>query len=229
MITVRHLGPENLRLCVVRANSITLSNPPEGFDARLEKMLLSRRHGLSPEEDAWRQSVRDILRHGRYKPTGRGKPASEYLLRAAAEQTFPRINAAVDICNYISLLSLLPVSVWDTDKAASQQYVVRLGAAAESYVFNNAGQTIGVEDLVVGASVEGADEVGIPRVNPVKDSMETKTSDATRNVAAIVYARVDDGPTGSLDSICRLFRDLLAACAAEAEAAVLCHRDTVKI
>ncbi len=29
--------------------------------------------------------MRKLLRHGGYKPTGRGKPASEYLVRAAGE------------------------------------------------------------------------------------------------------------------------------------------------
>ena len=29
--------------------------------------------------------MRELLRYGGYKPTGRGKPASEYLVRAAGE------------------------------------------------------------------------------------------------------------------------------------------------
>ncbi len=37
---------------------------------------------LAREEET-RRAVRDLLRHGGYKPTGRGKPASEYLVRAA--------------------------------------------------------------------------------------------------------------------------------------------------
>ena len=32
-----------------------------------------------------RVATRDLLRHGGYKPTGRGKPASEYLVRAVGE------------------------------------------------------------------------------------------------------------------------------------------------
>ena len=35
-----------------------------------------------------RQDVRDLLRHGGYKPTGRGKPASEYLVRAATADLY---------------------------------------------------------------------------------------------------------------------------------------------
>ena len=49
----------------------------------------------SERSGARRASVRDMLRFGAYKPTGRGKPASEYLLNAAAEGHFPFISAAV--------------------------------------------------------------------------------------------------------------------------------------
>ena len=43
----------------------------------------------SPHSAALKAAVRDLLRFGAYKPTGRGKPASEYLLNAAAEGTVP--------------------------------------------------------------------------------------------------------------------------------------------
>src|SRR5687768_18064882 len=50
-------------------------------------------------DDQVRGAVRDLLRHGGYKPTGRGKPASEYLIRAVAEGALTSINPAVDCCN----------------------------------------------------------------------------------------------------------------------------------
>src|SRR5512147_1785432 len=64
-------------------------------------------------DDAVRAAVRDLLRHGGYKPTGRGKPASEYLIKAATEGGLNAINAAVDACNVASLHSGLPISVVD--------------------------------------------------------------------------------------------------------------------
>src|SRR4051812_32529572 len=48
-------------------------------------------------DDSVRSAVRDLLRHGGYKPTGRGKPASEYLVRAATEGQLSSINLAVDV------------------------------------------------------------------------------------------------------------------------------------
>src|SRR5690606_30133755 len=49
-------------------------------------------------DETLRAAVRDMLRHGGYKPTGRGKPASEYLVRAASESRLQSINLAVDAC-----------------------------------------------------------------------------------------------------------------------------------
>src|SRR3954468_5867212 len=60
-------------------------------------------------DDAVRAAVRDLLRHGGFKPTGRSKPASEYLLRAVGDGQLAPINLAVDVCNAVSLHSGLPV------------------------------------------------------------------------------------------------------------------------
>src|SRR6266550_3991359 len=55
-------------------------------------------------DDTVREAVRALLRHGGFKPTGRSKPASEYLIKAAREGLRP-INLAVDACNAVSLHS----------------------------------------------------------------------------------------------------------------------------
>jgi DNA/RNA-binding domain of Phe-tRNA-synthetase-like protein len=130
-----------------------------------------------------------MLRYGKYKPSGRSKPASEFLLQAATANTFPVINAPVDINNAISLESGFPASIMDLDLCGD---VLRLrrGRPGESYVFNPAGQSIDLEDLlVVAKAANGADE---PCANPVKDSMTTKVSSATRRLAAILYAPSDE-------------------------------------
>src|SRR5687768_13246012 len=67
-------------------------------------------------DDAVREAVRDLFRHGGFKPTGRSKPASEYLIRAVEEGKLSSINAAVDVCNVVSLHSGLPISVVDLDR-----------------------------------------------------------------------------------------------------------------
>src|SRR5262244_1087829 len=53
-------------------------------------------------DDNVRDVVRALLRHGGFKPTGRSKPASEYLLKAVREGALSSINVAVDVCNVVS-------------------------------------------------------------------------------------------------------------------------------
>src|SRR2546422_4546520 len=67
-------------------------------------------------DDRIRAAVRDLLRHGGFKPTGRSKPASEYLIKAVEGGTLDNINPAVDACNVVSLHSGLPISVVDLDR-----------------------------------------------------------------------------------------------------------------
>lgn len=131
-------------------------------------------------DDTVRGAVRDLLRHGGYKPTGRGKPASEYLVRAAGEGSLSSINAAVDVCNAVSLHSGLPISVVDLDRA---QGPLRLGLAPEgaAYVFNASGQSIDLGGLLCLFDAEG------PCANAVKDAQRTKTQGDTRRTLTVLW------------------------------------------
>ncbi|MEQ9105613.1 MAG: phenylalanine--tRNA ligase beta subunit-related protein [Rhodothermales bacterium] len=196
MIEIHHRGPESLLLGAVAADGVRATAPHSALEERLETLLQQRRSPLDAADDAFRMRVRDVFRNGRYKPTGRGKPASEYLLRTAEEGTFPRINTLVDICNAVSLAHVVPISILDLDRAAGLTSIadsgaampaplsvmVRLGAPGESYVFNSAGQEIDLEDLIAGCVGD------VPVVNAVKDSMATKTTPDTRRVLALLYA-----------------------------------------
>src|SRR3954471_12600364 len=105
-------------------------------------------------DDAIRETVRQLLRHGGFKPTGRSKPASEYLLKAVAEGRLASINVAVDVCNAVSLHSGLPISVVDLNRARSP-FRVDVAPAGVSYVFNASGQTIDVGGLLCLFDAEG--------------------------------------------------------------------------
>jgi len=131
-------------------------------------------------DDAVRGAVRELLRQGGYKPTGRGKPASEYLLRAVAEGALGSINAAVDACNVCSLHSGLPISVVDLDLAKSP-FRIGVAPAGSSYVFNQGGQTIDLSGLLGLFDAEG------PCANAVKDAQRTKTTPATKRVLCVVW------------------------------------------
>jgi DNA/RNA-binding domain of Phe-tRNA-synthetase-like protein len=138
--------------------------------------------GTAPmqREEAVRQAVRDMLRVGGYKPTGRGKPASEYLVRAVAENGLDSINLAVDACNAVSLHSGFPITVVDTDLAVPP-YRIAVAPAGERYVFNRAGHEIDLAGLVCLFDAAG------PCGNAVKDAQRTKTRPATTATLSVVW------------------------------------------
>jgi DNA/RNA-binding domain of Phe-tRNA-synthetase-like protein len=126
------------------------------------------------------RAVRQLLRQGGFQPTGRSKPASEYLLRAAAEGRLGSINLAVDVANVVSLHSGLPISVVDL-AAANPPLRVGIAQAGESYVFNTAGQVIELQGLVCLRDADG------PCANAVKDAQRTKTGPGTCETLSLVW------------------------------------------
>jgi DNA/RNA-binding domain of Phe-tRNA-synthetase-like protein len=134
---------------------------------------------LAPAEDV-RGAIRQMLRQGGYKPTGRGKPASEYLVRAATEKTLTSINLPVDGCNVVSLHSAFPISVIDLDRAAPPLRIAT-GREGDRYVFNASGQIIDVAGLVCLFDADG------PCANAVKDAQRTKTFEQTRRTLSIIW------------------------------------------
>lgn len=158
---------------------------PPGLSLDLDRAIIEAAPRASGSEAAARKAAgRDLLRHGAYKPTGRGKPASEYLLAAALEGRFPRINLLADINNLLSLESLLPISVVDLDRAEASAFRVRRGRPGESYPFNPSGQVLDLEDLLLTARLPD----DRPLATPVKDCQETKTDPGTTRALAVIYA-----------------------------------------
>jgi DNA/RNA-binding domain of Phe-tRNA-synthetase-like protein len=132
--------------------------------------------------DEDRTQVRNLLRHGGFKPAGRSKPASEYLQAAYADGRFPRINAAVDACNIASLFSGLPISLIDLDKVVGALSVA-ICPMGTTYVFNPSGQVIDAGGLLAVFDAEG------PTGTPVKDAQRTKTHDQTTRTLAVIWGR----------------------------------------
>ena len=131
---------------------------------------------------AWvKTAVRDLFRHRGYRPTGRGKPSSEYLAGAAGKGALGSINPAVDCGNVASLHSGLPISVVDLDRT-SGGLRVEVPSPGSSYVFNQSGQVIDVAGLL-----SLFDDAG-PCANAVKDAQRTKTGDATRQLLLLIWS-----------------------------------------
>ncbi len=150
--------------------------------APAEVLTLLRAEASAPfqSDDAVREAVRALLRQGGFKPTGRSKPASEYLLKAVRENLLTPINLAVDVCNAVSLHSGLPISVVDLDRAR-EPFRVGVAPPGTSYVFNASGQTIDLGGLLCLFDAEG------PCGNAVKDAQRTKTTPESRRTLSLVW------------------------------------------
>ena len=200
------LDPSPVLPALIWAEGIAPPQPTEALPEVLEE-LLNRVQAAGEEfvPTEMRQRVRKMLRFGKYKPSGRSKPASEFLLRAALSDSFPLVNGPVDANNIVSLESGLPGSIFDA-ALSGRHLLVRRGSPDESYVFNPSGQSIDLHDLLL--VCRWADEGWVPCGNPVKDSMATKIRPATRDVIAVLYAPADQ-PIESVERWARRFAELL--------------------
>jgi DNA/RNA-binding domain of Phe-tRNA-synthetase-like protein len=180
-----------------------LATPPAVSDAL-------RPHAPAPlaRDEGVRAAVRDMLRHGGYKPTGRGKPASEYLVRAATEGALGAINLAVDACNATSLHSGFPISVVDLDRAAGP-FRIALAPAGATYVFNASGQEIDLSGLLCLFDADG------PCANAVRDAQRTKTRAETTRTLSVVWGVA--GHEERLRAAERWYRALLEGAGAKAD------------
>jgi len=200
------LDPCPVRAALVWGSGIPGCPATEKTPAFLQDLLDRVQAGTQIVSAERKAAVRNMLRHGSFKPAGRNKPASEYLL-AAAGDGFPLVNGPVDVNNAVSLQWGYPASIFDAT-LSGRDLLLRRGVTGERYVFNASGQTIELEDLLcVCRKVDGA---WVPCGNPVKDSMATKTSPATTQVVAVICAPVEE-PPGDLRDAAGRFASLLAS------------------
>lgn len=156
-----------------------------------------------------REAVRALLRLGGFKPTGRSKPASEYLLRAATDGSLSSINLAVDLCNVVSLHSGLPISVVDVDRLAPGDLRVAIAPPGASYVFNASGQAMDLGGLLC-----LFDAIG-PCANAVKDSQRTKTSATTTTTLSLIWGT--NALPGLTERVADWYHQLTAQAGAQVE------------
>jgi DNA/RNA-binding domain of Phe-tRNA-synthetase-like protein len=152
-----------------------ITSPPE-----LLALLTADAVAPLKSDDGVREAVRQLLRQGGFKPTGRSKPASEYLVKAVGEGRLTSINLAVDACNVASLHSGLPISVVDLDRARPP-FRVGVAPAGARYVFNASGQEIDLGGLLCLFDADG------PCGNAVKDAQRTKTGPQTTRTLSVVW------------------------------------------
>jgi DNA/RNA-binding domain of Phe-tRNA-synthetase-like protein len=184
------LDHPTLRLAAISAGPVRCEPSSPDLIERMSVTAERVRRDPAAFPDAVRVAIRDVMRAGGYKPSGRGKPASEFLCAVACEQGLPVVNNLVDINNLVSLGTALPISMFDADKLGTP-VVIRFGRPAERYIFNVSGQSMDVSGIPVICRAATDEPVG----NAVKDSMLAKVGPETRKVLAVVYGstKLDDG------------------------------------
>ena len=204
------LSVEPHPLLRVAAFTTSFPSPLGGLSTPAAVLDALRLDGPAPLErdEATRGAVRDLLRAGGYKPTGRGKPASEYLVRAASEGALGTINVAVDVCNAVSLHSGLPISVVDLARARAP-FRIAIAPEGASYVFNASGQEIDLGGLLCLFDAEG------PCANAVRDAQRTKTRGDTRETLSVIWGFA--GGEERLAGAERWYRELLDGVGATTE------------
>src|SRR5262245_43287500 len=117
----------DLMLGIVESLSVRPGPADSELNKQIDAALAAGSNALRSE--SVKGAVRELLRAGGYKPAGRGKPASEYLMQAALRGEFPRISHIVDALNLVSFESNLPISLLDTHRVMenTSELVVRLG------------------------------------------------------------------------------------------------------
>jgi DNA/RNA-binding domain of Phe-tRNA-synthetase-like protein len=131
------------------------------------------------------ESVTILATRAAYKALGkdpaRYRGSAEALLRRViAGKRLPRINNVVDVINFVSAESRLPVGLYDLAHVRGD-IVFRAGQAGETY------KGIGKYDLNLEALPVFCDALG-PHGSPTSDSERTMVTAATNHVIAIIVS-----------------------------------------
>jgi len=205
------LPPGPLQVGVIEADGVRVVPSRPEYVARIDQEIAPI---LAPGwvyPDSLQKGIRSLLKAYGFHPSGRNRPASEFLVKdLLARGAFNPISNVVDINNHLSLLSHLPISILDRDKAGDR-LSLRVGVEPEQYVFNREGHALTLRDLLVVARDEGKREA---MGSPVKDSQATKVFEDTSRVTGIVYSSYPLVPTEALAELLQRFGQLLKSEAA---------------
>ena len=173
--------PRAALACVI-AGVQTIATP-EGLEQELvscEQKILKL-----AEPKAVLESAAIVAARAAYKALGkdpaRYRGSAEALLRRGiAGKGLPRINNVVDVINYVSVESRLPVGLYDLAHIEGD-IVFRAGRAGETY------KGIGKYDLNLEGLPVFCDALG-PHGSPTSDSERTMVTEATGQVLAIIIS-----------------------------------------
>src|SRR5690625_7529343 len=97
----------HVQLGCISIASLDMISPFPLMEERLEELLHERAGDLTEFEDELRHACRDVLRIGRYKPTGRYMPATGSMLRRSDYRSIPTLYQVSSHTQYFSLNSFV--------------------------------------------------------------------------------------------------------------------------
>ena len=175
-ITVEPPLDATVRLGVLSCDVGRVQEGDSALDGPLAAAEAAVRAGAPAPIDA----ARALYRAFGIDPT-RTRPSSEALLRRVRRgEPLPRINTAVDVCNWCSVEVQLPYGLYDAG-ALEPPLTLRRGGPGDGYA------GIRKEAVHLAGRLALFDGRG-PFGNPTSDSARTMTSVHTRAVLAVVFA-----------------------------------------
>jgi DNA/RNA-binding domain of Phe-tRNA-synthetase-like protein len=200
------LPPGNLRLGIIEARNVTVKPSSESYLDAIRHDIAAQLQEDFVYPDHLQKGIRGLLKSFGFHPSGRNRPASEFLFKDLQNRKeFNAINNVVDINNHLSLKYHLPISVLDLDKAG-HSLCLRVGLDHEEYVFNREGQVLSLKKLLLVAR-QGNDLS--PIGSPVKDSQATKVFTETKNIIGFVYTSANITSRENMQKMLNEFASLL--------------------
>lgn len=160
---------------------LEVTAPRDDFELEIKRAEQAVRTG----EVGSTSRARELYRRFGVDPT-RVRPSSEALLRRMKKgEGLPRVNSLVDVANALSVQLQVPVGLYDLEKIAGEELVIRIGTEGESY------EGIGKERVNVAGRICVADAKGACG-NPSADSVRTMITTETERAAWIYFLPVGD-------------------------------------
>ena len=156
---------------------------PDGLDRELrmcEEKILKLAEPKAALESAAILAARAAYRALGKDPARYRGSAEALVRRVIAGKGLPRINNVVDVINFVSVESRLPVGLYDLAHVQGN-LVFRAGRAGETY------KGIGKYDLNLEGLPVFCDELG-PHGSPTSDSERTMVTEGTKRVIAIIIS-----------------------------------------
>jgi DNA/RNA-binding domain of Phe-tRNA-synthetase-like protein len=200
------IPPSQLRIGLIEAINVCVGPTDAYYKASIEQETAHILKDDFQYPDHIRKGIRSLLKTFGFHPSGRSRPASEFLVKDLINRKeFNSINNIVDINNHLSLKSHLPISVLDLDKTGTD-LCIRTGLPDEKYIFNKEGQLLSLKNLILVADQSPANGA---YGSPVKDSQATKIFAETKNILGIIYTSANITPVEELESLLEEFANHL--------------------